>query len=533
MKIRVEQVVVGLDGGERDLIPAVASALSLAPSLVESVTVLRRSIDARPRRKEPVYVLVLEVELNDAVDLESMTPKGGVVVKAVAAPKEAAPPPVNTRKRVLVVGAGPAGLFAAHTLALAGWNPVLIERGEAAGPRIHTVTRFWREGVLDPESNALYGEGGAGTFSDGKLTTRSKDRERVQRMLKTLVDCGAEASIRIDAEPHLGSNRLPRIVTRLREEIVRLGGEIHFSTRLTDLQIENGVLRGVVVEGAKGRQEWACDACVLATGHSAREVYTLLHRYGVDMTAKPFGVGVRLEVPQEQIDQSQYGRFAGHPRLGAASFRLTRKGSGGIRNCYSFCMCPGGEVIACASEPGMLTTNGMSNAERSAAVGNAAFLVPVDAQDFGEGVMAGIEYQRRMEAAAYRAGEGYAVPAMRATDFVAGTSPRPLEHGENMPRTVLTDLSTILPEPILTTLRGSITQMLGRMKAVRLAEATIYGPETRSSAPVRIMRCDNFASTSLAGLYPAGEGAGAAGGIVSSALDGMRIAESILCGGDL
>ena len=524
----VHQVAVPLGYTDGEVAVAVARHVKCSPDRVRNVRVTRRSLDARPRNPGPRYVLSVRAEI-DARSLPAGVRAGRIeVLEGRAAP---APRPLRWLGggRPLVVGAGPAGLLAAHVLAEAGARPVLVERGDAVELRAVKVAGFWNGGALDVESNPLYGEGGAGLFSDGKLTARTKDQVRCGQFLRVLVDCGAPASVLVDAEPHLGSDLLMEIVPRIRAGIVSRGGDVLTNARLDRLIIEGHTVQGAVING----QDHACACCIMATGHSARDVYAMLAAHGVALEAKPFAVGVRLEIPQAAIDRAQYGRFAGDPRLGAASFRLTRKPGEGHRACYSFCMCPGGVVIACASEPGMLTTNGMSYAGRSLPCGNAAFLVPVDRSDFpapAHGALAGIDFQRRIESAAFAAGGGdYSVPASALPEFLNGEGGADLSDVRSCVRAVPADLADILPAAIVRTLRSAIPRMLRELNGVDPSTALLYGAETRSSSPVRIVRdAATGASISTRGLYPAGEGAGYAGGIVSSAIDGIRAAESVL-----
>jgi uncharacterized FAD-dependent dehydrogenase len=450
-----------------------------------------------------------------------------------ALPEVASHPSAGTlgSRRVVVVGAGPAGLMAALVLAEAGLTPLVIERGAAVEQRTGQVGRFWRDGQLEIESNVLYGEGGAGLFSDGKLTSRNKDRPRVRRMLETLVRCGAPAGILIEADPHLGSDVLTRIVPALRHLIVSAGGEVRFNARLDGLEIDGGTLRAVHI----GDERIEAAACVLATGHSARDVYRMLHRVGVTLEAKAFAVGVRAELTQQRIDEAQWGRWAGHPRLGAASFRLTRPETEAARSCYTFCTCPGGVVISCASEPGMLTTNGMSLAARNGLLGNAGFLVPVGPEDYPEpsagqpAELAGLEFQADIESKAFQAGGAdYSVPAARLTDFLAGESGGALPADRSCRRSRSADLRSVLPEFVCRTLAEAMPYMLSRQRGIVLDEITLYAAETRTSSPVRVVRGPTGESVAAVGLFPAGEGAGYAGGIVSSGIDGLRAAQGVL-----
>ncbi len=529
MRIRVHQVNVPLLYTDEIVRRETARKLGCPAADLKRIVLLRRSLDARPRNPEPVYALLVEAVLNRA-SLPRQAAKQNVELLADVDPAPA-PRPLWTRlaePRPVVVGAGPAGLMAAYGLALAGARPLLIERGEDAHARAPKSALFWNEGTLDPESNVLYGEGGAGLFSDGKLTARSKERGRIHTFMELLHACGAPEQVLIDAEPHVGSDTLLTILPRLRQRILDAGGEIRFKSRLDNLAIENGRLRAVVVNG----EEIACSQCVLAIGHSARDTYAMLAAAGVALAAKPFAMGVRLEIPQAVIDKAQYGRWASSPLLGAASFRLTRREERDIRPCFSFCMCPGGRVIACASEPGFLTTNGMSYSRRSLPRGNAAFLAPVGPEDYPTHpvpALAGIAFQRDVERRAFEAaGSLYAVPAAALADFLAGRKPTALPEGGSCGRAVAADLRHILPACVARTLAGAIPAMLQELNGVRLDEALLYAPETRSSSPVRIERTESGESTNTRGLFPAGEGAGYAGGIVSSAVDGMRLAEAVL-----
>ncbi len=530
MRIQLQQVNVPLGYDEAFVLQRVSRKIGCAPALLSNLKITRRSLDARPRNPEPIYVLTVEVD----VALESLPKTAEIPTITRVAEEEVRGQESGVRRneeevrlRPIVVGAGPAGLLAAYQLAKAGARPILIERGEDAASRTPKVAAFWNDGTLDPESNVLYGEGGAGLFSDGKLTARSKERGRIRTFMELLHACGADESVLIDSEPHVGSDALLRIVPRLRERIIAAGGEVRFNARLDSLVIEAGQLRAVVVNG----QEIACSHCVLAVGHSARDVYAMLAEKGVALQPKPFAVGIRLEIPQVAIDRAQYGRFAGSPRLGAASFRLTRREEKGIRSCYSFCMCPGGKVISCASEPGFMTTNGMSYSKRSLPHGNAAFLVPVGPTDYPEHpvpALAGLEFQRKLERDAYAAaGGGYRVPAIRLLDFLMKTVPSSLPSGRSCPTSSPVEFRTILPEFITRTLEKTIPSMLKELNGVKLDEAILYAPETRSSSPLWIERNPEGESVNTKGLFPVGEGAGYAGGIVSSAIDGMRTAERL------
>lgn len=525
MRIRINQISVPLAYSGEMLEKKAAAKVGCQTQSLSSIEVRRRSLDARSRNPEPIYVLSVEAELA----LDRLPKRARVQDIEVLEEQPAAEPArkivrATDGNRPLVIGAGPAGLMAALELALSGARPILVERGDDASGRSGKVSSFWNDGVLDEESNVLYGEGGAGLFSDGKLTARTKDRGRVRRFFQHLVDCGADPDILIDAEPHIGSDLLLDVVPAIRRKIIEHGGEVRFRSKLNDIHVEDGQLRGVTINN----EDLSCSTCILAVGHSARDVYEMLERRGVALQAKPFAIGVRLELPQKQIDKAQYGRFSSDERLGAASFRLTRRAEGAARSCYSFCMCPGGKVISCASEPSRLTTNGMSFSLRSLAKGNAAFLVPVDPEDFGDRPLAGVEFQREIESKGYAAGGGgYAVPAVRLVDFLVGRV-SDIPKKRSCDYAVPGDLREVLPDYVIDTLVSAIPSMLKPLHGVCIDDAVIYGPETRSSAPLRVLRSEVGASTTVKGLYPAGEGAGYAGGIVSSAVDGIKQAELCL-----
>ena len=530
MRLRIHQVSVKLEYEKPDVVTAVARILDCPIDRLENLELLRRSVDARRKDAPPRFVLSVDVDYLGDADPRL---RPGRIELAVEKRSE---PPVPSRSpsdhRPVVVGAGPAGLMAALTLAEAGHRPLLLERGADVRIRSHQVETFWQEGVLNPESNVLYGEGGAGLFSDGKLTARSKDRGAIRRFFETLVSCGGTSDILIDSEPHLGSDALTEVIPMLRQRIQHAGGEIRFDTRLSGLHSENGQLRGVTTDV----DEIKTETCFLATGHSARDVYGLLAEAGVPLAAKPFAVGLRAEIPQSRLNVAQYGRWARHPKLGAAGFRLTRRPTKSARSCYTFCTCPGGLVMACASDEGLLTTNGMSYSGRAKPYGNAAFLVPVVPDDFAVGAkhpaLAGIMLQRSLERAAFLAGgSDYGLPAQTLIEFLKELPRTGIPDTRSCDRAIAADLNSLLPEAVSHTLRETLPKMIGELDGIRLEDVLLYGVETRSSSPVRIVRDpETLASTGLNGLYPIGEGSGYTGGIVSSALDGMGAVERYLAG---
>lgn len=529
MKVIVRQIEVPLEYGSDDVIRNISTKLKCNEKDIKKLEIFRRSLDARPRRPAPVFIVQAEIEISDQFSNNVRRCKDAEIISAT--PADPSPPKFSPPEhRPVVIGAGPAGLMAAYHLAVLGLKPIIIERGVKAEERRGSVEEFWRNGRFNPENNVLFGEGGAGLFSDGKLTARSKDRPRMRLFFETLTKCGADPEIMIESEPHVGSDHLLEIVPRLREIIEKLGGEFRFNRRVEHLLFDGDRLNSVVASGEKFKTRHA----ILATGHSARDVYQLLAEASVALEAKPFAMGVRLELPQKQIDFSQYGEFAGHPQLKPASFKLTRKPENEARACYSFCMCPGGLVIACAGEEGMLTSNGMSYSTRSGLWGNAAFIVPVNPEDFATEpsdypALAGIRLQQRIEKAAFTQGGGnFALAAARLSDFLDNRISTELPSSRSCRFSRSADFNLILPDFITHTLRTAIPPMLKELNQVNPEEAILYAAETRSSSPVRIVRDDSGQSVSHRGLFPAGEGAGYAGGIVSSAIDGLRAAELLV-----
>ncbi|MDP2234284.1 MAG: FAD-binding protein [Actinomycetota bacterium] len=524
----------GTPAGEHLMRSAAAKRLGVKEAQIASVRLLKRSVDAR-RKSNVHFVATLGVTL-DAASPESedavvnRATSDDISIFAPEAPLDIARLGSPPRLRPIVVGTGPAGLFAALTLARAGARPLVLERGAAVEDRIRAVSAFIRDGVLDPHSNIQFGEGGAGTFSDGKLTTNTRN-PRIRSVLESLVKAGAAEEILWQARPHIGTDQLTGAVKRLRLEIESLGGEVRFNTRLSDLLLDaDGALSGVVVEGQHGREDLAVETLILATGHSARDTFEMLAALGASLAQKPFSIGVRIEHDQRMVDRAQYGAAAEHPALGAADYKLSCHLPSG-RSAYTFCMCPGGEVVAATSEGSGVVTNGMSRFARDGANANSAFLVNVVPADFGsDDPLAGVVFQRRWERAAFElGGRAYLAPAQLLSDFLQGVGSSAGGGVEpTYPRGVrYTDLSGCLPEFAVGALREAVPVFDRRLRGFAAADAVLTGVETRSSSPVRVLR-DEAWQSNLRGVYPCGEGAGYAGGIMTSAVDGMRCAEAVL-----
>ena len=507
---------VPLDDVDAPLASRVEQALGWRRGDAGELRVVRRSLDARKGRPLGQRLRVLVGRKGEA-----LAPAGAPLPTRPHWPAGRPPP------RVVVVGSGPAGSWAALRLAEANVPVTIVEQGKPVQPRRRDLALLTR-GELTPSSNYCFGEGGAGTFSDGKLYTRAKDRAGVADVIADLVRFGAPADIEADARPHVGSNRLPRVLTTLRAHLVRLGVEYRFETAIAGLRAHDGRVRAACLAGG---DEIAADAVVLAVGHSARPVYEWAAADGVAIERKPIAVGVRIEHPQRLIDQLQYGAAAGHPKLPAAFYELTA--SSGDRGVYSFCMCPGGWIVPAATEPDGVVVNGMSLSRRDSPFANSGVVVTVDAADFGpaaDGPLAGIELQRRIEQAAFRVGGGkFRAPAQRLVDFLAGRASTTVGRSSYRPGLAPADLRAVLPPFVADALRAGLRAMGARMPGFLSADAMLIAAETRTSAPVRFLRDpETLVSPSMAGFYPCGEGAGYAGGIVSAALDGARVAERIL-----
>ncbi len=525
--IRLREIALPFDHKPEELAEAVARKLDLPLAELGEMRIVRKSIDAR-KKNHILAVYIVDIETAD---------QAGVLARLIDNPHIGPAPQMDynfpayttaDKKSPIVVGSGPCGLFAALLLAQAGAKPILIERGKQVKSRIQDVNTFWQRGVLDPASNVAFGEGGAGTFSDGKLTTQIKDKHgRVQKILSELVSAGAPEEILYESRPHIGTDYLVKVVKNIREKIIALGGQVRFETQLTGLIIRNGQLAGAVVNNGETLET---GTLILALGHSARDTFEMLHTHGVAMEPKALSIGVRIEHLQSLIDKSQYGRFAGHPQLGAADYKLVHHGRTG-RSAYTFCMCPGGEVIAASSEPGGIVTNGMSRYARKQPNANSALLVGITPEDFGSSApLAGIAFQRTWEQRAFVVGgSNYFAPAQRVGDFLADKTSVSLGAvaASYTPGVTLCNLADCLPGFVVETLREAIAALDNQLHGFAMPDAVMTAVESRSSSPLRILRDESFQSISIRGLFPAGEGAGYAGGIISAAVDGIKAAEAV------
>ncbi len=520
--IRIREIALPPEHTASQLGFEAAKLLKISNSKIRQVNIVRRSVDAR---KKPdvkiVYTIDVKVDGSENRILKDARCKRASIApvsfyrvpKCVARPEQ---PPV-------VVGFGPAGMFAGLLLAMAGLKPVILERGQDAATRHEKVAQFFATGQLDPGSNVQFGEGGAGTFSDGKLNT-GVNNPRISWVLEQFVKFGAGEDILFDAKPHVGTDVLLHVVQNLRNTIIALGGQVRFETQVTDYEEENGAITAVLTDAG---EKIPCCGCILAIGHSARDTFYTLYNKGIAMERKPFAMGVRIEHPQSLVDMAQYGKE--DPALPPADYKLVKHLADGT--VYTFCMCPGGFVVAAASEEGGVVTNGMSYADRAGENANAALLVTIGTEDIPyEGVLGGIRWQRQIEQAAYNLSGSYRAPAQRVGDFLQGVPSRGsgAVQPTYQPGVTWCDLHRVLPEKITGALREALPMLEGSLKGFAMADAVLTAPETRSSCPVRILRGEDKQSISLKNLYPAGEGAGYAGGIMSAALDGMEAAEAMM-----
>ena len=526
--IRLTDIKLPLDHAPEALRAAVLARLGLPDSALLGLHLFRRGVDARKR--SAIYLIyTVDIDVADEAALLQRC-AGDTGVRPTPDMRYRLPTRApHGAARPLVIGAGPCGLFAALTLAEMGFRPIVLERGKAVRERTKDTFALWRQSVLTPESNVQFGEGGAGTFSDGKLYSGIKDPDHLgRRVLDVFVRAGAPPEIVWVSKPHIGTFRLVGMVENIRRTIEALGGEYRFESRVESLLIAQNPRRVAGVRLASG-QEIAADHVVLAPGHSARDLFTSLVESGVHAEQKPFSVGVRIEHPQSVIDRARYGAFAGNRILGAADYKLVHHCANG-RSVYSFCMCPGGTVVAAASEPGGVVTNGMSQYSRAERNANAGIVVGITPADYPGGILAGVAFQRHLESLAFAAGGGtYAAPAQLVGDFLANRPSTALGGviPSYKPGVAPTDLAHCLPDYVMTAIREALPVFGRRIQGFDMADAVMTGVETRTSSPIRITRGEDMQSLNTPGLYPAGEGAGYAGGILSAGVDGIRVAEAL------
>ena len=527
--LRITELKLPLDHSDEALRPAIVQRLGIIDADLLNFTLFKRSYDARKKNSELQFIYTIDLELADEASVlqrfaedHNVNPAPDVSYKIVGQA------PADLGQRPLVVGFGPCGIFAALLLAQMGFKPIVLERGREVRQRTKDTWGLWRKSVLNPESNVQFGEGGAGTFSDGKLYSQIKDPlHHGRKVLHEFVRAGAPEEILYVSKPHIGTFRLTGMVETMRKEIEALGGEVRFEQKVTDVLIENGQLQGV--ELASGEQLLSRHV-VLALGHSARDTFRMLHARDVFMEAKPFSVGFRIEHPQAVIDQARLGKYAGHPKLGAADYKLVYHAKNG-RSVYSFCMCPGGTVVAATSEPERVVTNGMSQYSRNERNANSGIVVGITPeQDYPGGPLAGIELQEQLESKAYLlGGSNYQAPAQLVGDFIAAKASTELGSVEPSykPGVSLGDLALALPAFAIEAIREALPAFNRQIKGYAMHDAILTGIETRTSSPLRITRDADLQSLNVRGLFPAGEGAGYAGGILSAGVDGIRIAEAV------
>ena len=525
--LRLTDVQLPLDHPEDDLQATILKRLGIAPKALLGYTVFRRGFDARKKRAiQLIYTLDVEVE-NEAAVLERLRGEPHVGLTPDTDYHFVTHAPAGLRSRPVVIGTGPCGILAGLILAQMGFRPIILERGKAVRERTKDTWGFWRKRELHPESNVQFGEGGAGTFSDGKLWSQVSDPKHYGRKVLTeFVKADAPPEIMYVSKPHIGTFRLVKMVEKMRASIEALGGEFRFGCKVDDIDIAEGKVRGVMLAGG---EYIAAEKVILAIGHSARDTFEMLHRRGVYIEAKPFSIGFRIEHPQSLIDAARFGPSAGHPVLGAADYKLVHHCKNG-RTVYSFCMCPGGTVVAATSEVGRVVTNGMSQYSRNERNANSAIVVGITPEDYPGNPLAGIDFQRELESRAFElGGRDYSAPGQLVGDFLAARPSTALGSvvPSYKPGVHLCDLAPSLPAYAIEAIREALPAFERQIKGYSMHDAMLTGVETRTSSPLRIKRNDAFVSLNTEGLYPAGEGAGYAGGILSAAIDGIRVAEAV------
>ena len=526
--LRITNLQLPLDHAELDLESSILKKLEITKEQLTGFTIFKRSYDAR---KKTAILLIYTIDIEATID-------DAKIASLLARPDISRTPDTNYQfvtqkntnesKRPVIVGFGPCGLFAALILAQMGYRPIVLERGKEVRERTKDTWGLWRKRELTPESNVQFGEGGAGTFSDGKLWSQIKDPKHYGRKVLTeFVKAGAPTEILYVSKPHIGTFRLVKMIEEMRATIESLGGEIRFQQKVTDIELKNGQVNGLQINN---NEYLATRHVVLAIGHSARDTFELIHQVGIYVEAKPFSVGFRIEHPQSIIDKARFGSNAGNKILGAADYKLVHHASNG-RSVYSFCMCPGGTVVAATSEPGRVVTNGMSQYSRNERNANSAIVVGISPEDYPDSPLAGIDFQRQLESFAYtHAGSNYNAPGQLIGDFLKNAPSK--EFGTILPSykpgVTLCDLSPTLPAFAIAAIREALPEFEKQIKGFSMADGILTGVETRTSSPIRIKRNDhNLESINTKGLYPAGEGAGYAGGILSAAIDGIKVAEAV------
>lgn len=519
MKINVNNIIVSIEKNQDREIEKEIIKRGIKKENIDRVVWAKRSIDSR-KKSDIKFVYNVEVTLKKEIDLSKT--KNISLVKETEKIKRKA---LNKDEEVLVVGTGPAGLFAALRLAEYGYKPIVIDRGEAVDERDKTVDRFIKTGELNENSNIQFGEGGAGTYSDGKLNTRIKS-EYIEKVFTEFVECGAQKEIMWDYKPHIGTDVLKVVVKNLREKIISLGGRFYFNNLLTDVVIENGEVQGAVIRNNKNEMEkLPVKKIILAIGHSSRDTYRMLHKNGVFMENKPFAVGARIEHPREDIDRMQYGKYAGNKNLGAATYSLTYNNKEEERGIFSFCMCPGGVIVNAASEKGGTLVNGMSYSDRNGRFSNSALVVGIKENEFGDELFSGMKFQEELERKTFELVKNYGALYQSVPDFLVGKlTEKEIETSYEMKKTPY-DLNKLFPEVITRNMKMALNYWGKRYEGFVSERANLIAPETRTSAPVKITRNEIGESVNIKGLYPVGEGAGYAGGIVSAAVDGLKIVD--------